>query len=171
VVQARTLEVLQTIGLAEPFLERGTIAAGAQIYVDGRAAGGFSFENVGHPDTPYPLVLVLPQSDVEAILIEHLGARGIDVERGVTATGLDQDAAGVTLRVTDGPGAEHALRSRYLIGADGAHSIVRKRSASPSRAQPMRRPFCWRIAASKGTLPTAHSRSSSTASILRSGSP
>jgi 2-polyprenyl-6-methoxyphenol hydroxylase-like FAD-dependent oxidoreductase len=125
-VQARTLEVLQTIGLAEPFLDRGTIAAGAQIYVDGRAAGGFSFENVGHPDTPYPLVLVLPQSDVEAILIEHLGARGIDVERGVTATGLDQDAAGVTLRVTDGQGAEHALRSRHLIGADGAHSIVRK---------------------------------------------
>lgn len=125
-VQARTLEAMLALDLADAFLDRGTVAGGASIYVDGQESAGFSFEDVGHPDTPYPLVLVLPQSETEAILVEHLAERGIAVERGVTATRLEQDAAGVALQATDAGGRQLTIRSRYLIGADGAHSFVRK---------------------------------------------
>lgn len=125
-VQARTLEAMLAIGLADRLLDRGTVAGGARIYIGGEESAGFSFEDVGHPDTPYPLVLVLPQSETEAVLAEHLAGRGIAVERGVTAARLEQDAAGVTLHCAAPDGGGIAIRSRYLIGADGAHSFVRK---------------------------------------------
>ena len=125
-VQARTLEALLSIGLAESFLDRGILATGARVYVDGHRTAGFSFEDVGHPHTPFPVVMIIPQSETEAILVEHLSGKGVEVERGVAATGLTQDAEGVTLRYTDADGHEAEIRCPYLIGADGAHSLVRK---------------------------------------------
>lgn len=43
------------------------------------------------------------------------------ISRGAAVTGFDQDGDGVTAAV----GSER-VRARYLIGADGAHSAVRK---------------------------------------------
>lgn len=126
VVQARTLEILLAVGLAEAFLDRGTVVSGVRLYLDGRVSAGFNFECVGHPDTPFPFVLVLPQAETEAILVAHLAELGVAVERGVTVTGVVLDEASVTTRATDAAGRDFAIASRYLIGADGAHSVVRK---------------------------------------------
>jgi 2-polyprenyl-6-methoxyphenol hydroxylase-like FAD-dependent oxidoreductase len=125
-IQARTLEVLLSIGLAEAFLDRGTVVAGARLYLDGQPSAGFDFERVGHPDTPFPFVLVLPQFETEAILVDHLARLGVGVERGVAALALRQDEAGVTLTVEEESGRPGDISCRYLIGADGAHSMVRK---------------------------------------------
>ena len=125
-VQARSLEAMLSIGLADAFMERGTLAVGARTYLDGRRTAGFDLERVGHPDTPFPIVMILPQSDTEAILVEHLSGRGVEVERGVTATGLTQDGDAVVLHVTDADGRQDTIRCPYLLGADGAHSMVRK---------------------------------------------
>lgn len=125
-VQARTLEVFLSIGLADAFLDRGVLANGTRVYVDGRSTAGFNLERLGRHDTPYPMVLSLPQSETEAILVEHLAAKGIEVERGLTAVSLEQDATGATLQARGADGAVVALRASYVIGADGAHSFVRK---------------------------------------------
>ena len=50
--------------------------------------------------------------------------RGVHVERGLRLTGFDQDAEGV--RHVGGDSGEQTVRASYLIGADGAHSAVRK---------------------------------------------
>ncbi|MEP6650364.1 MAG: FAD-dependent monooxygenase [Lapillicoccus sp.] len=47
------------------------------------------------------------------------------VERDVQLVGFEQDDDGVTATL-EGPGGEETVRVAYLVGADGAHSVVRK---------------------------------------------
>jgi 2-polyprenyl-6-methoxyphenol hydroxylase-like FAD-dependent oxidoreductase len=49
----------------------------------------------------------------------------VQVERGLALQGFEQDADGVTATLT-GDAGQQDVRVRYLIGADGAHSLVRK---------------------------------------------
>ena len=50
---------------------------------------------------------------------------GVAVERGVRVTGFEQDADGVTA-ILAGDTGKATVRAAYLVGADGAHSVVRK---------------------------------------------
>lgn len=125
-IQARTMELFQHMGVVSKLLDRGVINPGIEFYVGGKHAGGLNYDMAGSPDTPYPFIFLLPQSQTEAILIEDLAAQGVEVERGVGITGLEQDADGVTARGTDAGGREVAIRSAYTLGCDGAHSIVRR---------------------------------------------
>ncbi len=52
---------------------------------------------------------------------------GIDVREGWELTGFDQDGLGVTSEVRDvDTGEEQTIRSRFLVGTDGASSDVRR---------------------------------------------
>lgn len=75
-------------------------------------------------DSPFPYPLLLPQSQTERFLNARLADLGVTVERGVELTGLAQDAEGVTATLRDGGGGEE-VRSRHLVGCDGARSTVR----------------------------------------------
>jgi 2-polyprenyl-6-methoxyphenol hydroxylase-like FAD-dependent oxidoreductase len=125
-VHARSLELLGAIGLADRFLERGLIATGAQVFVDGARVAEIDFDDIGRDDTPYPFVLMVPQWEIEAILVDDLTRQGVAVEHGVEVTGFDQSVDGVLVRARDREGRLRELRAAYVIGADGAHSIVRK---------------------------------------------
>lgn len=48
---------------------------------------------------------------------------GVRTQRGVRLVGFDQDADGVTATLA---GSDRPVRAQYLLGADGAHSTVRK---------------------------------------------
>lgn len=128
-LQARSLEFLLSIGIVERFLDRGVITAGARIFIEGRQVAQFDFSDVERPDTPYPFLLMVPQNEIEAILAEDLSEHGVTVERGCELVGFDQDPDHVTVRTRgSGQGAdatETTRRTGYLIGADGAHSVVR----------------------------------------------
>ena len=50
---------------------------------------------------------------------------GVAVQRGVRVTGFEQDLDGVTATLAGDIG-EQTVRAAYLVGADGAHSAVRK---------------------------------------------
>ena len=125
-VQARTLELFQSIGLVDALLDRGVMNTGVDIHVGGRQVGGLDFDRAGSPDTPFPFILMLPQSETEAILIGELARQGVAVERGIEVAGIEQEADGVVTRGTAAGGEAVAIRSAYAIGADGAHSVVRK---------------------------------------------
>ncbi|GGQ51160.1 FAD-dependent monooxygenase [Streptomyces mutabilis] len=68
----------------------------------------------------------IPQSQTEAVLEEWAGELGADLRRGLTFLSLEQDAEGVTATVVTADGRREQLRGRYLVGADGARSTVRK---------------------------------------------
>ena len=125
-VQARSMELFLSLGLAQPFLDRGVIVTGGRMYVDGASAAEFSFDNIGRTDTPYSSVLIVPQRETESILNDELRRLGVTVERQVEVTGFEQSAQGVTVRAKGPDGAAVEARAAFLVGADGAHSIVRK---------------------------------------------
>ncbi|MDQ0474858.1 FAD-dependent monooxygenase [Labrys wisconsinensis] len=125
-VQARSMELFLSVGLADAFLERGLIASGAQIFVDGRLAAQLDFDDIGRADTPYPFLTMVPQWDVEAILVEDLARLGIAVEHRTEVTGFSQSDEAVAVRATGPDGGAFTVEARYLVGADGAHSLVRK---------------------------------------------
>jgi 2-polyprenyl-6-methoxyphenol hydroxylase-like FAD-dependent oxidoreductase len=125
-VQAKSLELMLNIGLAEEFLNRGVIAAGAQVFLDGKQVSELNFDDIGRPDTPYSFLLMVPQWDIEAILVDDLTRQGIEVEHGVEVIGFAQNEEGVIARARGKAGGSFEINAAYLIGADGAHSIVRK---------------------------------------------
>ena len=124
-VQARSLELFASLGLAETLLDRGLVATGIQVFIDGERRAEIAFDDLGRADTPFGFLLMVPQSEIEAVLSAELALLGIAVERGLAATGLSQDPERARVRLR-GPDGEREVSARYVIGADGAHSEVRK---------------------------------------------
>jgi 2-polyprenyl-6-methoxyphenol hydroxylase-like FAD-dependent oxidoreductase len=121
-VQPRTLEVFEGMGVLRQILDAATQMFGQNVYVNGEKVAQIEF---GTPaDVPFGFIAI-PQYATERILREELAVHGVQVERGLRVAGFEQDAHGVTATL-DGDGGQQAVRARYLVGADGAHSSVRK---------------------------------------------
>jgi 2-polyprenyl-6-methoxyphenol hydroxylase-like FAD-dependent oxidoreductase len=118
-VMPRTLELLDSRGLADALLAIGHHAPHVSIFAGARV-------DMTHLETPYRFVLITPQANVDAALERYATGQGAEIRRGLEVVALDQDGDGVS--VTARPhacGEPECWRARYLIGADGAHSTVR----------------------------------------------
>lgn len=68
----------------------------------------------------------LPQYETEAVLRARAAElAAVEILYGWTATGLHQDAEGVTV-VAAGSDAELRIRAQYAVGCDGSRSLVRE---------------------------------------------
>lgn len=121
-VNARSLEVLEPSGVAPALIDAGLKVRRINLRYDGEALAAVDFSRLDHR---YNFILCLPQSETEAVLEAALEARGVAVERETELVGFAQDDAGVDAAIARG-GATERQRFDYLVGADGAHSTVRK---------------------------------------------
>jgi len=124
-VHAKSMELFLNMGLADELLDKGIIANGIQVFIAGKQAGEVNLDDIGHANTPFPFIFMLPQSEIEAILLKDLNRLGVKVERNVDVASLQLRDNGITLYAKDASGTPMAIESTYLIGADGAHSAVR----------------------------------------------
>ncbi|MBB4888023.1 FAD-dependent monooxygenase [Streptomyces netropsis] len=122
-VQPRTLEIWDRMGLARTVLEAAVPLRGQLIYVNGREQGRIDLELP--PEVPYGFA-ALPQYETERLLEEYVAGLGTVIERGTELLSFTQGRDGVTARLRTASGDEEELRARYLVGCDGAHSVVRK---------------------------------------------
>ncbi|MFE0647226.1 FAD-dependent monooxygenase [Streptomyces sp. NPDC059534] len=122
-IQPRTLELWDRMGLIRDVLEAAIPLRGQLIYVDGREQARIELSLP--PEVPYGFA-ALPQYETERLLEQYVAGLGTSVERGTELLSFTQDPDGVTARLRTASGAEEELRVRYLIGCDGAHSVVRK---------------------------------------------
>jgi 2-polyprenyl-6-methoxyphenol hydroxylase-like FAD-dependent oxidoreductase len=97
----------------------------------------------------FNFLLSLPQDRTERILLAALAERGVAVEQGTEVTGLEPapDGPAVVLRKPDG---ERSERFSWVIGADGAHSSVRKALGIPFPGAPTRSSGASRTSRSTG---------------------
>ncbi len=125
VIQARTLEFYEQIGLAEEIVRRGILVESAHFMEHGEEVAAISWHGAGVEVTPYPFVLSFPQDDHERFLVEHLEKLGITVEWNTTLKSFEQqeDHVSAVLQVD---GVERTCEAAYVCGCDGAHSVVRR---------------------------------------------
>ncbi|HVQ48884.1 MAG TPA: FAD-dependent monooxygenase [Mycobacterium sp.] len=121
-VQPRTLEVFEGMGVLRRILDAAVLMRGQIVYVNGELVS--QLDMTLPDDVPFGFIAI-PQYATEAILRDELAMHGVAVQRGVRVTGFGQDADGVTATLA-GVTGEQTVRAAYLVGADGAHSAVRK---------------------------------------------
>jgi 2-polyprenyl-6-methoxyphenol hydroxylase-like FAD-dependent oxidoreductase len=119
VIHARTLEVLDTIGVAHRLVAKGIRAQRFTIRDRDRILVPVQFDGL---PTPYPFALMVSQAETERVLRERLIELGGAVQWNRRITGIEQDKDGTTATTADG----EVIRARYLVGADGMHSMVRQ---------------------------------------------
>jgi 2-polyprenyl-6-methoxyphenol hydroxylase-like FAD-dependent oxidoreductase len=113
---ARTIEEFAQRGLTARFGEIAVIPAGhfGGVPLDYQVIEGGSYGARG-----------IPQSRTEAVLGGWAAGLGARIRRGLEVTGLETGPDGVSVRAS-GPAGEVELTARYVVGCDGARSVVRK---------------------------------------------
>jgi 2,4-dichlorophenol 6-monooxygenase len=82
------------------------------------------------------LICDIPQTYLEPILVKNATARGTQSRFSTEYLSLAQDTDGVTTTVRDRlTGVTYNIRSQYLIGADGARSLVAEHIGLPYEGQ------------------------------------
>ena len=122
-VHSSTLERLHESGAAARITDEGTVQryfvmhdeSGFQHKIDMSLVGG-----------QYPFAVVLPQTRTEQVLVETLEKLGGKVEYNTELVDLDQSDDAVHCRIQLPNGDLENVSYEHVIGADGAHSTVRK---------------------------------------------
>ncbi|MEE6166167.1 MULTISPECIES: FAD-dependent monooxygenase [unclassified Mycolicibacterium] len=118
-LQPRGVEVLDRLGALGDLPQRGLPVRRVDVNVDGRPLASFP---VGQPTRLHgPAALLISQADIEGNLRERLSELGGSVEWGTPVTDVRADPDGVTMTA----GGEQ-IRTGWAVGADGAHSAIRK---------------------------------------------
>jgi putative polyketide hydroxylase len=128
----RTMEVFRGLGLAGEIRAAGNRVS--RVFARQRLASSQE-KLVINPETlldakpfsPEPFAWYCPQSRLEPILRTAACERGIDIRYATELIGFTQDDTGVRATVRHrSTGESHIVRARFMVGADGAHSSVRK---------------------------------------------
>jgi 2-polyprenyl-6-methoxyphenol hydroxylase-like FAD-dependent oxidoreductase len=127
VMHPRTLELLRPLGVTDALLARGNTSPSARLHLKTRVVP-VSIGQLDLRGTAFRHLLLIRQAEVEAVLAAALAERGVNVERGtelVRLARLRHGGARAVLRNGDSESDENLL-CRYLVGCDGAASLVRR---------------------------------------------
>src|SRR5215212_1825342 len=119
--QARTVEVFRVMGIPEAALEPAARPRALRFAERDRTLARISF---GDNLPGAPRLISMDESDTERVLERRLEQLGGRVERSTQLLGFRVDGDRVTATLK-GPDGTSEIESRFLVGADGAHSTVR----------------------------------------------
>ncbi|KAF9818266.1 hypothetical protein IEO21_02894 [Rhodonia placenta] len=143
-IQPRTIEVFQSYGLADRLIREGNQMHMAAFY-NPSAEGGI--ERVGRaadvnaPSARYPFEITLHQGAIEAIFLDSMRSLGVTVDRPILPSSIELSADEAELKdpnahpvkvvlkhldAQDGKNDTEVVHAKFVVGADGAHSWVRK---------------------------------------------
>ncbi|MBB2948085.1 2-polyprenyl-6-methoxyphenol hydroxylase-like FAD-dependent oxidoreductase [Actinoplanes lutulentus] len=121
VVQARSLEIYDQLGIGDHVLEA---ARRAEAFAPGfgpRAFGRVPLGPLGLKVTPYPFIEILEQSRNEEILYDNLRKLGGEVHWENPVTAVVQTEQGISAKI-----GNDTVSARFCVGCDGANSVVRR---------------------------------------------
>lgn len=125
-VQARTLEIYRQMGIADEAVENGRKLYGAHLHLPEK---DFHIElgDAAKTQTLFPYALIYEQNKNERLLLNVLTKNACAVLWETELLDFEQSDNTFHVRVLH-RGNEQVYTCNYLIGADGAHSKVRKQS-------------------------------------------
>ena len=121
-----TLDMLDALGAAGPLIAQGLKAPTFQYRTKKHGLlAEFNFAAISDA-TKHPYRLQSEQSKLTRILFDQMrGHPNFSLQFGSRVVGVVQDASGIDVTV-ERDGRSEVQRGRYLIGADGASSMVRR---------------------------------------------
>lgn len=138
-ITAPTLRAFKTIGILGRVMAEGHTHIGIRVCsVDGTPIEDVLSPSLA-PDIPGAGGILRPV--LHRILSDRVKALGVHVRLGATVDGLEQDAGGVSARLTDGTAGRYDI----VVGADGIFSKMRQ-LLFPDAAKPQfTGQACWRL--------------------------
>jgi len=131
----RTQEALAAIGVLAPMQDIALEYNQLVVHAYGKHIGE---HRLGNYASPYGTSLQVGQHHIERVLTEHLEhTLGLPVERRTEMTMLTHRADHVEAVLQAADGREQVVRSRYLIGCDGASGSVRKQIGLDFTPEPL----------------------------------
>jgi 2-polyprenyl-6-methoxyphenol hydroxylase-like FAD-dependent oxidoreductase len=122
-LHARSLEMFESMNVAEEMVARGNICGGFSMHTGKTRIARVSTADI---DSPFPYILMLSQVEIESILTGKLRELGGSIERGVELTNLSESNDAVTVTLHHSDGKDETAIFPWVVGCDGAHSNVRK---------------------------------------------
>jgi 2-polyprenyl-6-methoxyphenol hydroxylase-like FAD-dependent oxidoreductase len=140
-VQARTLEIYHQIGLADRLIALGSEAERVRLVEGGEVRGEIVLRDIGRGMSEFPFLLLVEQGLHEKLLYDHIVAGGHDVRWQTELTYFQQDTDSVRAEVTTSEGEMSRITAKYLVGCDGAKSLVRHTLGIPFAGSTFERLF------------------------------
>ena len=131
IVHARTLEILDQMGIAQKAIEAGIIAQTINIRFNQPKNFTLDVGDLGSGLTRFPFLLMIEQWQTENLLTGFLKDRGHSVENNTTLVNFAPEKGLVTSEIQKPDGTIEIVKSKFLIGADGSNSLVRTKLNIP----------------------------------------
>lgn len=121
-VHSAAIEIMDRLGAGKRLVERSQ-----RINAVTLAQSGHVLARVGFAGLPgaYPFSLSVPQSTTEEVLTERLAALGVVVERGLTASDIEQTEDLCTVSGGRVIGGSWEVAASFVVAADGKNSSIR----------------------------------------------
>ena len=136
ILHPRTLEVLRPLGVTEAILDRADTAPEVHLHL-GAWVVRVTLAGFALPDTAFPHLTLVRQTDIEDVLDRALAARGVVVERGTELVDLEHGPSGVRATIRS-PAGLHDVDCTVVAGCDGPESTVRRLAGIAWRGKPYR---------------------------------
>jgi 2-polyprenyl-6-methoxyphenol hydroxylase-like FAD-dependent oxidoreductase len=123
VIHAHTLEELDGLGITGKLEHQGLKLSRFSLRDRDRRLVELRFDEL---PSAHSHLLMLTQDVTERILREHLAEAGRQVRWGCSVESLATTPDGVRATLRSADGTADTLEARYVVGADGIHSLVRQ---------------------------------------------
>ncbi|PWY67950.1 hypothetical protein BO70DRAFT_345250 [Aspergillus heteromorphus CBS 117.55] len=133
---SRTLETFKELGIYEEVMAIGLEVAESVAWAEGPGSAGIArtarySTGLHMPSSRVPHLASCPQGQIERLLARELFRYAPSaLERGTQVVDVqvheEDPARPVRVTLRDASGLDRAVRCRFLVGADGAHSTVRR---------------------------------------------
>lgn len=123
VMHPRTLEMLDDIGIIDPFIKQGQRIKYLSFNLGKENLAKISTVQI---ESFYNFMLSIPQNISETILDHHLNTINHPVERGLSLISIDQTQDAIIANLIDNDQKSQKIHCEYLIACDGIHSTTRE---------------------------------------------
>src|ERR1022692_4209024 len=111
VVQARTLEIFQELGMAEKAINEGQVTTAMNFFYKGKQKASVNIAGLGNGLSPFPYALSLEQSKTEKLLVDYLSANQKEIQWKSEFIHFEQNENGVTGYYRDTIGQEQKIEA------------------------------------------------------------